>query len=504
MPTENLGLHRFRRGDDPRKQAEVWLEASRIMIRQGDLEEARRLLRAAVRIHPGCTEAWLQLAWLAEDPRERSPLLRRVLELEPGHAQAQAALAHLQPPLAHPVQRPSSGRRPLRRVALVSLALVAIASVAALLIWGPVDSSLAWLASTIAPTSAPTPTWTPAQIAARFAPELEASLTTGNWDRALEIVTIMRGIDPSGKTVLQWTLQTYTQYGQALVRSGQPEQALIQFDQALTLAPQDAGAQLWQQTTLLYLAGQEAFANGDWSTAIQAFSQAYNQSPGYSDLLLRLVAAYRHQGQTAIENGEWTLAIEALTAALDLVPGDPDLAKLLSAAYRQRGIARQEQRQLQEAKADLEAALALQPEDAQARTHLDQVLYTLFPPKRIEIDISKQWLYAWEGDTIVYDFVTSTGLPGQDTATGHYKVLDKIPMAYSSIWNLSMPYWLGIYYVGSVQNGIHALPIRPDGSVMWAGLLGQRASYGCVILTDEAAQLLYNWAEIGTPVDIHY
>jgi lipoprotein-anchoring transpeptidase ErfK/SrfK len=39
---------------------------------------------------------------------------------------------------------------------------------------------------------------------------------------------------------------------------------------------------------------------------------------------------------------------------------------------------------------------------------------------------------------------------------------------------------------------------------MWGGLLGQRASYGCVILSTEAAQLIYDWAEIGTPVDIHY
>ena len=83
-------------------------------------------------------------------------------------------------------------------------------------------------------------------------------------------------------------------------------------------------------------------------------------------------------------------------------------------------------------------------------------------------------------------------------------MLDKIPMAYSSVWNLQMPYWLGIYYVGNIENGIHALPIRPDGTVMWGGLLGQRASYGCIILSTEAARLVYNWAEIGTEVHIHY
>jgi len=72
------------------------------------------------------------------------------------------------------------------------------------------------------------------------------------------------------------------------------------------------------------------------------------------------------------------------------------------------------------------------------------------------------------------------------------------------VYNLQMPYWLGIYYVGPIENGIHALPIRPDGTVMWGGLLGQRASYGCVILSTEAARLIYDWAEIGTEVHIHY
>jgi lipoprotein-anchoring transpeptidase ErfK/SrfK len=65
-----------------------------------------------------------------------------------------------------------------------------------------------------------------------------------------------------------------------------------------------------------------------------------------------------------------------------------------------------------------------------------------------------------------------------------------------------MPYWLGIYWVKGIENGIHALPIRPNGTVMWGGLLGQRASYGCVILSTANAKRLYNWVDIGTEVKI--
>ena len=98
----------------------------------------------------------------------------------------------------------------------------------------------------------------------------------------------------------------------------------------------------------------------------------------------------------------------------------------------------------------------------------------------------------------------STGGYGSPTVPGNYHVLDKIPNAYASTWNLQMPYWLGIYYAGTLENGIHALPILSNGQRLWEGYLGQRVSYGCVILSTEAARTLYHWAEIGTPVIIHY
>ena len=85
---------------------------------------------------------------------------------------------------------------------------------------------------------------------------------------------------------------------------------------------------------------------------------------------------------------------------------------------------------------------------------------------------------------------------------GNFKVLEKISMAYASTWDLDMPYWLGIYWAGSTQNGIHALPILSSGRRLWEGYLGRRVSYGCVILGTEEAKTLYDWAEVGTPVHI--
>jgi LysM repeat protein len=129
---------------------------------------------------------------------------------------------------------------------------------------------------------------------------------------------------------------------------------------------------------------------------------------------------------------------------------------------------------------------------------------TTFGSKRIYIDISEQHLYAYEGETLVFSFVASTGEPGRDTRPGSYSILTKIPNAYGSTWNIWMPNWLGIYWVGNLQNGIHALPILSNGWRLWDGYLGTPVSYGCVILGVDESQMLYDWAEVGTPVEIQW
>jgi LysM repeat protein len=122
--------------------------------------------------------------------------------------------------------------------------------------------------------------------------------------------------------------------------------------------------------------------------------------------------------------------------------------------------------------------------------------------KRIVIDLSAQRMYVYQNGQLLWTWVVSTGRPGQATVVGNYQVLNKIPNAYASTWGLQMPYWLGIYWAGRLQNGIHALPIQANGQILWDGYLGQRVSFGCIILSTQNAATLYNWATVGTPVDI--
>lgn len=121
--------------------------------------------------------------------------------------------------------------------------------------------------------------------------------------------------------------------------------------------------------------------------------------------------------------------------------------------------------------------------------------------KYILVSISQQHLYAYDNGQLVYSFIASTGM-GNSTRVGTFNVLDKIPNAYGATWNIWMPNWLGIYWSGSLENGIHALPILTDGNRLWAGFLGTPISFGCIVLGVDNALQLYNWAEVGTPVEI--
>ena len=123
--------------------------------------------------------------------------------------------------------------------------------------------------------------------------------------------------------------------------------------------------------------------------------------------------------------------------------------------------------------------------------------------KYILVDISEQHMYVYEGDALIYSFVASTGI-NNGTRVGTFAVQSKIPNAYGATWDIWMPNWLGIYWSGGLENGIHALPILPNGATLWAGFLGRPISYGCVVLGTYDAQVLYDWADMGTPVDIQW
>lgn len=122
--------------------------------------------------------------------------------------------------------------------------------------------------------------------------------------------------------------------------------------------------------------------------------------------------------------------------------------------------------------------------------------------KVIYVSLGKQRVYAYQDGKLIYTFIVGTGLPEKATKPGVFRIKTKIREAWSNVWQLRMPYWMGIYDVGKVENGFHALPINRRGGKLWARLLGKPVSFGCIVLNDPDAAKLYQFADMGTLVII--
>lgn len=123
---------------------------------------------------------------------------------------------------------------------------------------------------------------------------------------------------------------------------------------------------------------------------------------------------------------------------------------------------------------------------------------------RFLVSISQQRCQLMSGDKVLNKWRCSTGRQGSGTKAGNFRIQSKIRNAWGSRWGFWMPYWLGIYWAGSTENGIHGQPWWPKGGTVWAGLVGTPITFGCVMLENTAAAALYNVAYIGMPVTIRY
>jgi LysM repeat protein len=122
---------------------------------------------------------------------------------------------------------------------------------------------------------------------------------------------------------------------------------------------------------------------------------------------------------------------------------------------------------------------------------------------RFLVSLSRQQCWVLEGDQVLYSWTCSTGYGKWITRTGSFEVQTMLELAQSSAYELDMPYWLGIYDVGPFENGIHGLPIKWEtGEKIWEGLVGQPATFGCAMLDDADAAILFDLAYLGMPVYI--
>jgi len=133
----------------------------------------------------------------------------------------------------------------------------------------------------------------------------------------------------------------------------------------------------------------------------------------------------------------------------------------------------------------------------------DLLTLPVISEKRVVISILQQRMMVYESGELIHEHVISTGIPSSPTLPGIFQISSHEENAYASIWDLYMPHFMGIYdAVPGLTNGIHGLPLLSGGRRLWADVLGQPASYGCIILNLQAAEELFYWAEDGVVVEI--
>lgn len=122
-----------------------------------------------------------------------------------------------------------------------------------------------------------------------------------------------------------------------------------------------------------------------------------------------------------------------------------------------------------------------------------------YPAKRIQIGIKEQKLRISYDKVILGEYLVSTGTFKYPTPLGAFKIDNRAPRAWSARWGLWMPWWMSLRH-GNF--GIHELPEWPGGKKEGENHLGQRVSHGCIRLGVGPAKTLYEWADLGTPVQI--
>jgi lipoprotein-anchoring transpeptidase ErfK/SrfK len=112
----------------------------------------------------------------------------------------------------------------------------------------------------------------------------------------------------------------------------------------------------------------------------------------------------------------------------------------------------------------------------------------------VDVDLSLQRVYVYEGDQEVSNFLVSTGTRYHPTVTGTYKIYVKYrsaPMSGPGYYLPGVPYVMYFYK----DYGLHG--------TYWHHNFGTPMSHGCINLTTKDAGWLFKFASVGTVVNIH-
>lgn len=123
--------------------------------------------------------------------------------------------------------------------------------------------------------------------------------------------------------------------------------------------------------------------------------------------------------------------------------------------------------------------------------------------KLITVDLGSQILTAWQGGQIQHQTKVSTGMNLTPTVKGSFKIRIKIPlqdMRGPSPYKQYYP--TGRYYIKNVPHVMYFYKAYAIHGTYWHNNFGTRASHGCVNVLLASAEWLFNWADVGTRVEV--
>lgn len=119
--------------------------------------------------------------------------------------------------------------------------------------------------------------------------------------------------------------------------------------------------------------------------------------------------------------------------------------------------------------------------------------------KWINVDLTNQRLTAYEGNEVVFSTLISSGTSNHPTVTGQFRIW----LRYES--QTMDGRLLGYdYYLENVPYVMYFYQDYALHGTFWHSNFGTPMSHGCVNLETSDAAWLFNWASLGTVVNVHY
>lgn len=121
-----------------------------------------------------------------------------------------------------------------------------------------------------------------------------------------------------------------------------------------------------------------------------------------------------------------------------------------------------------------------------------------FGPKWVDVNLTTEMMYAYEGQTPVFSSKMSSGVADHPTVEGTYRI-------YAKYKSTPMQGGVGAdyYYIPDVPYTMYFYSGYALHGAYWHNNFGQPMSHGCVNLPVDASKWMFDWAPIGTTVVTH-